>query len=351
MHQPARLSRVFAPIIAAPLLAIALVIGGCEEPQPEPKPAPTPAPTEISTPVSADERAAMETFRDHTSELLEELADCSDSLLTTGNQFLEQTNQDHFDALKAQWQTCFHLYQASTALQGTSPPHRELMAEARNRLGNPLTMPGFIDSVQGYPYSGIVNDASLPLDVDSLRQQHGVTDSSEVSIGFHVVAFLLWGEQRQNPDLAARPLTDYEIAEAWEDGITDLPIEEHPNNRRRRLLPLVLELLHVDCQALLGSWEAGPLADTHQAYSEWREQQIAALLSALEQQPDNPALQRYLQTWITEQAIPGVTLPADTSEEEELSVDTLRQRLSGALNPGQDNTQSTSQDPAPTEPG
>lgn len=332
MHQPARL-------ICA-LFASAILLSACEEPKPEPVPEPTPAPVAVKTPASPEQLAAVESFRNGTVDLLNELETCSSELLTQGNQFLEHTNDTAFEALKTQWQICFNQYQASTLLQAASPEQDAILREARSRLGNTLTMPGFIDSVQEYPYSGIVNDASLPLDAETLRQQHGITDESEVSIGFDVVAFLLWGEQRQQPELSPRPVSDYEVATSWDDSTTDLPIEEHPNNRRRKLLGLTLELLAADCQALVGSWQTGALPDSEEAYEAWRQSQLQALAEGLSQQPDNAVLREHLVNWIRRQVIPGVEPPAELKED--AKAEQLQQLLSGA---------GSAEAPATTGPG
>ena len=290
MYQPARLVQCLPGMVL--LGAMLLSVAGCNDPEPEPKPEPAPAPVQVSTPVTPQALAAAQSFRDQSTQLLEALNRCTEQLLSLGNQFLEQTQADTLAALQTQWQTCYDLYQTSTVLQGYGEAQQSNLAEARSHLGNPLSMPGFIDSVQGYPFSGIVNDASLPLDAETLRQQHGVTDDSEVSIGFHVVAFLLWGEHHLQPELPTRPLTDYEIATSWEDEVTDLPIEAHPNNRRRQLLKLTLELLAADSQALLGSWLNGSLPDSMEGFEKWRGRQI----QALQQQPDNQVLQSLSST-------------------------------------------------------
>ena len=74
--------------------------------------------------------------------------------------------------------------------------------------------------------------------------------------------------------------------------MTDLPIEAHPNNRRRQLLKLTLELLAADSQALLGSWLNGSLPDSMEGFEKWRGHQI----QALQQQPDNQVLQSLSST-------------------------------------------------------
>jgi len=336
-------------------LCLAILLTGCDEPQPTPEPKPIAPPVAVTTPISSQTQASMEAFRDRSSELLDGLVVCTDTLSTLGEQFLQQTDQTTLEALQQQWQACFDLYRASTMLRGFTPEHRQAMADARSNLGKPLLMPGFIDSVLDYPYSGIVNDASLPLDKTSLRQQHGLTDEAEVSIGFPVVAFLLWGEQRQNPELGARPISDFEPASNWEDGITDLPIEEHPHNRRRRLLELTLELLSEDSQSLLEQWQSGAFPASQEAADSWNTKQVQVMKAALEQQPDNAQVHSNLAAWLADGMVPGVPAPIEPIDVE-AEPEALQQQLSRALDTvegtGLDTELNKEAETAPTtEPG
>lgn len=332
MHIPTRLNRSLGGACLTLALFLALLLtAGCDEPPPAPKPqAAPPAPMVDTTPPDAEQLTALTRFQARSAELLEGLLVCSQSLATLGDQFLQQPDDANLDSLKEQWQGCLELYEAGLVLQGFTPEQQQALQQLRGNLGNSLQMPGFIDSIQGYPFSGIVNDASLPLDAANLREQHGLTDAADVSIGFDVVAFLLWGEQRQNPELAPRPVEDYMEAEAWEDSATDLPIAEHPNNRRRRLLSLTLGLLAEDSLALLQQWQQAAPPTTRQQFLDWQQQQLQAMADALDQQPGNSQLQSHLQSWLADQAIPGLDNQA-AEPDTEPSTEQLRQQLSRAL--------------------
>lgn len=49
--------------------------------------------------------------------------------------------------------------------------------------------PGFLDSIQGYPHSGIVHDESLEISSEVMRHQHQITDDVEAALGFHVLEY------------------------------------------------------------------------------------------------------------------------------------------------------------------
>ena len=88
--------------------------------------------------------------------------------------------------------------------------------------------PGFLDSIVGYPQTGIINDISLNISSQILRQQHQITDSREVSLGFHVLEYYVF----------ARPEAD-------------LHGKDEPCSRRRILVGLVAEMLLLDVSQML----------------------------------------------------------------------------------------------------
>ncbi|MGH1372688.1 MAG: imelysin family protein, partial [Cellvibrionaceae bacterium] len=98
--------------------------------------------------------------------------------------------------------------------------------------------PGYIDYFDVYKHSGIVNDIALPVTADAIRQQHGFSSDSDVAIGMHAIAYLLWGEKQQRPasDFAAQAPSASEQKNGL--GGADLP-----PRRRGALLNLLLSLI------------------------------------------------------------------------------------------------------------
>ncbi|MCG8414936.1 MAG: hypothetical protein MI746_12020 [Pseudomonadales bacterium] len=121
-------------------------------------------------------------------------------------------------------------------------------------------LPGYLDYVDGYPNSGIVNDMTVSLDSANLRQQHGAFDINETSIGFHVIEFLLWGENLGGDD--PRPYTDFlpqtELsAQQRSDG---MEVSQLSNNRRRLYLQTSAQVLRDDFQTFMSLWAEGSSA-------------------------------------------------------------------------------------------
>lgn len=158
---------------------------------------------------------------------------------------------------------------------------------------------GYIDYVEGYPFSGIVNDLTLTINEQSIRTQHGFTDSSNASLGYHALEFMLWGERSANQAMrsaqdfvpqentAPVPLSDAEqtLNNPHTDGFSEEPIVKQQavensevenseveglaaeesitppitvsqnHNRRRQYTGLISELLLQDIDSLQRRWE------------------------------------------------------------------------------------------------
>ncbi|MCD8521747.1 MAG: hypothetical protein LRY66_02490 [Saccharospirillaceae bacterium] len=136
---------------------------------------------------------------------------------------------------------------------------------------------GYIDHVPGYPFSGIVNDLTLELNEDSLLAQHGFSDPSYASLGYHAFEFMLWGADGQRsprdffPQENTAPVViaseggnsadtlHTEIAHPEEataiadEEPADVGVQNH--NRRRQYVQLLSEQLQKHLHRLQRRWE------------------------------------------------------------------------------------------------
>jgi putative iron-regulated protein len=109
----------------------------------------------------------------------------------------------------------------------------------------------YIDSVEGDPAAGIVNDPETYPTIDaelvtSLNEQGGETN---ISTGWHAIEFLLWGQDLSADGPGARPVTDYTTAENAD--------------RRATYLTVVSDLLIEHLTGLVDAW--APDADNYRA--------------------------------------------------------------------------------------
>ena len=168
------------------------------------------------------------------------------------NENLSLSKQAWLDAHSAYEITTLHRYFATQLLgeQGSLA-----LMQIQYQINHWPIIPGYIDYVNGYPDSGIVHDINVNLDVDSLREQHGTFDISEVTLGFHVIEFLLWG---YDTDSGPRPAADFDAvleltSEQTESGYS---LDQLSNNRRRLFLSVAIDTLVEDFRALQSLWLA-----------------------------------------------------------------------------------------------
>ena len=169
-----------------------------------------------------NERKLSEIIGLERNKLLKEATQKISLLSRNTKKYLETlSDEDHLEWQKT-WRSAHESFIAITFL-----PMNENFSEIE---AWPLT-PGFIDSIENYPYSGIVNDSTIEITTDVLKAQHMITDPSEISLGFHVLEYYAFERTRE-----------------------DLNGTEEANKRRRALISLVSELLVEEIKTL----EKGP---------------------------------------------------------------------------------------------
>lgn len=176
---------------------------------------------------------------------------------------LATPSEQSLTAAQTSWHTAHNQYHQLSGFITIAASNPGLFGELSNtttRLDAHPIMPGYLDSVSGYPYSGLVNDISAKLDAKQVRQQHFLTDDSEVSLGFHAIEFLLWGENGQ------RPYSDFTAKNTLTDAQREQGFEriQLPSNRRRTLLRLQVELLIDDIERLTKQLQTN--GSLHQRY-------------------------------------------------------------------------------------
>lgn len=309
-----------------------LLLAGCEQPPREGVSAPSPITKPAVQPLSAASQAQVERLKQLGDEWLGQLVDCTTQLEADTRQFLGISNDAGLANMKQLWHTCHSLYQATELLVGLSDPQQQALQKARVNIASPLELPGYIDSIEGYEGSGIVNDTSLTLSDATLREQQGLTSAEDVSLGFDVIAFLVWGEQRFNPQLAERPLSDLTPVTSWENGRTDLPVSEHPKNRRRLYLQLATNLLKQDCMRLQTVWQKGPLPGSEQQARQWQLQQLQKGLTLLDRYPGNSDIAMALTQWLNATTAQAASQDADGAVTVATDPAQLRDTVQQAIN-------------------
>jgi len=165
-----------------------------------------------------NERKLSEIISLEHNKLLKETTQKISLLEKNTKKYLETLSDEDYSKWRKAWRSAHQSFIAITFL-----PINENFSEIE---AWPLT-PGFIDSIENYPYSGIVNDSTIEITPDVLKAQHMITDPSEISLGFHVLEYYAFERKRE-----------------------DLNGTEEVNKRRRALISIVSELLVKEIKAL-----------------------------------------------------------------------------------------------------
>lgn len=180
---------------------------------------------------------------------------------------LRTPSSETLNAAKKQWRLAYSSYLKSQIYFYL--PIKDSQEWVNKRIGykdlaaNIASFPiegGYIDYMQGYPFSGLVNDLAINIDESTLIEQHGLADPSYASLGFHVLEFLLWGEDGK------RPQSDY-YKQKNQQEIRMVDYDEVDKNapppafkvqnhlRRREMLRIVGERLSKDIHHIKQRWE------------------------------------------------------------------------------------------------
>lgn len=178
-------------------------------------------------------------------------------LCSTIGVMLSSPDDSNFDLARQRWQQAHEAYLAALPFVRSveaGPAYSAAPTPPGSRIDAWPVLAGYIDYTEHHPRSGIVFDTTIGVEPGVLLDQHQLTDASEVSIGFHAMEFLLWGEEGK------RPVADFEAAD----------VEER--QRRRAYLAAGCRLLETQIRQVATAWESmlgpnrvpGSVADQHE---------------------------------------------------------------------------------------
>jgi putative iron-regulated protein len=165
------------------------------------------------------------------------------TLNTVVSSFIQNPTQAGFVAAQQAWLAARPSYGQCEVSRFYGGP----IDQAQGRMNEWPVDESFIDYTEGNPDGGIINDLQdYPLitpDILNTADEQGGTEN--LSLGFHAIEFLLWGQRpNQTSGPGQRPYTDYV------DGGTAAN-----QDRRRTYLQIATQLLLSDMQALDAQWD------------------------------------------------------------------------------------------------
>ena len=236
---------------------------------------------------------------------------------------INQTNSKNLSLSRQAWQDAHSAYELTTlhryfATQLLDEHNNLALTQLQYQINHWPIVPGYIDYVDGYPDSGIIFDINVNLENGSLREQHGSFDESEVTLGFHVIEFLLWGDSTH---LNTRPANDYRgikelSAEEIEQGYT---LKQLSHNRRRLFLTVVTDILVEDFRALQTLWIAQAPGIRQRIESTSGPQLIVILADSMSAMLTEELLLRSLYPMLNGDFVGGIQSPYSRSTQNAVS--------------------------------
>ncbi len=207
--------------------------------------------------------------------------------------FLSNPRSDRLTELQSRWISAHQAF-ISCNLYHALAFSRQEQKDLNKRILRLDAWPiegGYVDYLPDYPYTGIVNDVTVPISIEALTNQHQMTGIYDVAIGFHSLEFLLWGADGN------RPVLDFEeqSSETNEQGI-----ELNSNNRRRAYISLLTALIIAETEALADRWNNDDSLATTTLNNTPPGAQASYLLSAVYQALSDQLLIKYFEPLDTE---------------------------------------------------
>jgi putative iron-regulated protein len=164
--------------------------------------------------------------------------------------FLDAPSKSTLSAAREAWRRSRESYEPTEVFRFSDGPIDGDSALAgregpENRINAWPVDEAYLDSVAGSPRGGIIPQLAIPMVRATLEGAHGSHDVTEVTLGFHAIEFLLWGQDRDTVTAGRRPYTDF---------VAGNPVRD----RRRMCLSILSQLLVEDLAAVAREWGPGP---------------------------------------------------------------------------------------------
>lgn len=108
--------------------------------------------------------------------------------------FLDNPEPDLQSEAQVAWHGCYEHWQAFSLFHQVAfnPAAQEALDRSRRLINVRPFLPGYVDALPEYPYSGLVHETGMDLTLDNLLEQHQLMDLESPALGFPVVETLLW---------------------------------------------------------------------------------------------------------------------------------------------------------------
>lgn len=155
--------------------------------------------------------------------------------------FLATPSPDALENARKTWRAAREYYGQTEAFRFYGGPVDDANGPEGRLNAWPLDE-AYIDSVQGKPTAGLINNPKFNISKANLAKANERGGEENISTGWHAIEFLLWGQDQSETGPGNRSADDFVPGKA-------------PNaERRRQYLAVVTELLIDDLKGLAKAW-------------------------------------------------------------------------------------------------
>lgn len=187
--------------------------------------------------ITADATAQIDAYIALVSSSYEKSTASAKLLETSVEKFLADPTAESLSAARVAWVQARPDYLKTEAFRFYGSP----IDDVEGKINAWPMNEAFIDYVEGKPDSGLINSKTVEITAASIIALNQQQDDADVSLGWHAVEFLLWGQDLSTTGPGNRPHTDYIAAQG-------------NNDRRRAYLSVSTKMLVEELQGLAPQW-------------------------------------------------------------------------------------------------
>jgi putative iron-regulated protein len=186
------------------LCAVIMTISSCKK---EEMPEPTPS----ADPYASQKQQVKETYVNIAFAVYDDAYQSTIELKTAINAFVANPTSLGFQTCKQKWLDAREVYGLTETFRFADGPI-DNEADGPEGFINAWPMDeAYVDYVSGDANAGIINDITTYPTIDQATLLTANEDGGEenISLGFHAIEFLLWGQDLSSSSAGARPYTDF----------------------------------------------------------------------------------------------------------------------------------------------
>ena len=202
-------------------------------------------------PLSADEVAPVaDTYVEIVAATYADCRSSAETLRDAVDAFVAAPSEDGLAAARQAWLDAREFYGQSEAFRFYDGPIDDPVDGPEGLLNAWPMDEAYVDYVEGMPDAGIINDpATYPtIDADLIISLNEAGGETNIASGYHVIEFLLWGQDLSADGPGDRPHTDY---------VTDGSGTAMNQDRRGAYLQVATHLLVEHFEGLEAEWAGG----------------------------------------------------------------------------------------------